>query len=154
MAIPLFGIFTAARGIVVSRTYCTISLKLKTDEVKFNGDEKSVGVALLDTIDELVQAGRITPALAQKILFNYDVSVQDNIKKCGVEIKMKAKIIDYTSVESIYKFNLKDVVITKAKEGRRSGNELFQFKGPLHVLAVGYKAPGKTTKKCSSNNRR
>ncbi|KAG0639765.1 hypothetical protein HOY80DRAFT_1136502 [Tuber brumale] len=97
----------------------------------------SVGVALLDALDELVKAGKIPPSLAQRIIYNYDVSVQDNIEKCGVEIKMKAKIIDYTSVESIHRFNLKDIVITKGPFERHSKKEVVQFKGPLHVLAVG-----------------
>jgi len=53
---------------------------------------ESVCVALIDALDELVEAGRITHSLARRIIYNYDVSVQDNIGKCGVEIKMKVNI--------------------------------------------------------------
>jgi len=49
-------------------------------------------VALIDALDELVEAGRITHSLARRIIYNYDVSIQDNIGKCGVEIKMKVNI--------------------------------------------------------------
>lgn len=52
----------------------------------------SVCVALMDALDELVQSGKITHSLARRIIYNYDVSVQDNIEKCGVEIKLKVYI--------------------------------------------------------------
>ncbi|KAG0135480.1 hypothetical protein HOY82DRAFT_600277 [Tuber indicum] len=113
----------------------------------------SVGVTLLDTPDELVKAGKVPPSVSQKVLFNYDVFVQDNIKRYGVEIRLKAKIIDYTSAKYIYRFNLKNVSITKVPSDRLSGKEVVQFKGPLHVLAVGYEASSKTTKgKVGGNN--
>ncbi|RPA94105.1 hypothetical protein L873DRAFT_1846752 [Choiromyces venosus 120613-1] len=104
----------------------------------------SVCVALLDVLDALVNTGKITQSLARRILYNYDVSVQDNIGKCGVEIKMKAKIIDYKFVESVWWFNLKDVIISEGPIRRRTGKEIIRFPGPLRVVAVGYDATAKT----------
>jgi len=49
-------------------------------------------MALIDALDELVQAGKISHSLARRIIYNYDVSVQDNIGKCGVEIGMKVNM--------------------------------------------------------------
>lgn len=53
---------------------------------------ESVCMALIDALDELVEAGKISHSLARRIIYNYDVSVQDNIGKCGVEIGMKVNI--------------------------------------------------------------
>ncbi|KAG0635365.1 hypothetical protein HOY80DRAFT_982182 [Tuber brumale] len=106
----------------------------------------SVCVALIDALDELVEAGKIPHSLARRIIYNYDLSVQDNIEKCGVEIKMKAKIMEYRFVDSVWWFNLRDVVITKVPSERRSGTEVVRFEGPLRVIAVGYEATSKTVK--------
>ncbi|PWW73958.1 hypothetical protein C7212DRAFT_329601 [Tuber magnatum] len=103
----------------------------------------SVCVALIDALDELVEAGKITQSLARRIIYNYDVSVQDNIEKCGVEVKMKAKLMDYRFVDSIWWFNLKNIVISKGPFRRRSGEEVVRFEGPLRVIAVGCDATAK-----------
>ncbi|CUS12759.1 unnamed protein product [Tuber aestivum] len=107
----------------------------------------SVCVALIDALDELVESGKITHSLARRIIYNYDVSVQDNIEKCGVEIKLKAKLLDYRFVDSIWWFNLKNIVISKGPlVKRRSGTEVARFEGPLRVIAVGYDATAKNVK--------
>ncbi|PUU80247.1 hypothetical protein B9Z19DRAFT_1172523 [Tuber borchii] len=108
---------------------------------------ESVCMALIDVLDELVEAGKISHSLARRIIYNYNVSVQDNIGKCGVEIGMKAKIIDYRFVESVWWFNLKDIAISKGPLQRRAaGTEMVRFEGPLRVIAVGYDATAKTVK--------
>ncbi|KAG0129648.1 hypothetical protein HOY82DRAFT_670975 [Tuber indicum] len=106
----------------------------------------SVCVALTDALDELVEAGKIPHSLARRIIYNYDVSVQDNIEKCGVEIKMKAKVMEYRFVDSVWWFNLKDIVITEGASGRRSGVEVARSEGPLRVVAVGNEATSRAVK--------
>lgn len=54
--------------------------------------------------------------------------------------------MDYRFVDSIWWFNLKNIVISKGPVQRRSGKEVARFEGPLRVIAVGYDATAKNVK--------
>jgi transcription initiation factor TFIIA small subunit len=56
----------------------------------------SIGEALIDTIDDLINDGRIEPQLAMKILSNFDRAISDTLNdKVKSRLTFKVRLQDY-----------------------------------------------------------
>ena len=51
----------------------------------------SIGLALTDTLDDLISAERISPQLAMKILSNFDQAITESLQK-GVKSRLQFKV--------------------------------------------------------------
>lgn len=58
---------------------------------------RSIGEALIDAIDELINQGRIEPQLAMKILTNFDKAIAENIAA-----SVKSRLTFKVCVEYLY----------------------------------------------------
>ncbi|EJD35455.1 transcription initiation factor IIA, gamma subunit [Auricularia subglabra TFB-10046 SS5] len=69
----------------------------------------SIGVALTDTLDELITAGKISPQLAMKVLQQYDKSLADTLNK-SVKSKttLKGHLHTYRHLDDVWTFVVTD----------------------------------------------
>ncbi|RPA72841.1 hypothetical protein BJ508DRAFT_314359 [Ascobolus immersus RN42] len=56
--------------------------------------QTSIGMALIDTLDDWISSGRMTPELANRILYNYDVASKQGIDDAKVNSK-NARLTGY-----------------------------------------------------------
>jgi transcription initiation factor TFIIA small subunit len=80
----------------------------------------SVGEALMETLNDLINANRITSALAIKILHHFDRVVPGVLAtEVHATTKIKAKIKHYQNVDEVWTFVLKNVCFTTKENGRK-----------------------------------
>ncbi|XP_022232851.2 transcription initiation factor IIA subunit 2-like [Drosophila obscura] len=78
----------------------------------------TLGDTLQDTLDELIQNDLITPALAHKVLIQYDKSIIEALKqkaKANLSIKAK-KLRTYNLCDNVWSLKLEDVEIRELHE--------------------------------------
>ncbi|KAJ2783316.1 Transcription initiation factor IIA subunit 2 [Coemansia javaensis] len=69
----------------------------------------TLGIALTDSLDELVQAGHITPQLAMQVLEQYDMSIAGALStKVKAKATMKGHLSIYKFCDEVWTFILKD----------------------------------------------
>ncbi|ELU36719.1 transcription initiation factor IIA, gamma subunit domain-containing protein [Rhizoctonia solani AG-1 IA] len=73
-------------------------------------DDFSIGIALTDSLDELITSGSITPQLAMKVLAQFDKSLADTLVK-HVKVKTNLKV-SATAVGHLSTYRLCDEVWT------------------------------------------
>jgi len=71
-----------------------------------------IGIALADSIDELLREEAITPQLAQTIMTQFDHAIINSLKKMKSKAKFTAACKTFNHVDEVYKFNLKNVSFT------------------------------------------
>ncbi|BFF90552.1 transcription initiation factor IIA subunit 2-like [Drosophila madeirensis] len=71
----------------------------------------TLGATLQETLDELVQKGDMTPALARTVLLQYDKSMNEGLKqKAKSQLAFKAtKLQSYQMCDNVWTLKLKDV---------------------------------------------
>lgn len=70
----------------------------------------SIGDCLIDTIDELINDGRIEPQLAMKILLNFDKTIADVLaEKVKARLTFKGHLETYRFCDEVWTFLVKDV---------------------------------------------
>ncbi|PUU72156.1 transcription initiation factor IIA, gamma subunit, helical domain-domain-containing protein [Tuber borchii] len=70
----------------------------------------SIGVALMDSLDDLVRKGRITPQLAIKILLNFDRGIAEILaSKVKARLTFKGHLDTYRHCDEVWTFLIKDV---------------------------------------------
>ncbi|MCJ1256918.1 Transcription initiation factor IIA small chain (TFIIA 13.5 kDa subunit) [Lignoscripta atroalba] len=70
----------------------------------------SIGLALIDTIDEFVHAGRIEPQLAMKIIANFDRAITEVLAdKVKARLNFKGHLDTYRFCDEVWTFLIKDV---------------------------------------------
>jgi transcription initiation factor TFIIA small subunit len=70
----------------------------------------SIGEALIDTIDDLINDGRIEPQLAMKILSNFDKAISDTLsEKVKSRLTFKGHLETYRFCDDVWTFLVKDV---------------------------------------------
>lgn len=70
----------------------------------------SIGDALIDTIDELINQSRIEPQLAMKILNNFDKTIADVLaEKVKSRLTFKGHLETYRFCDDVWTFLVKDV---------------------------------------------
>ena len=72
----------------------------------------SIGEALIDTIDDLINDGRIEPQLAMKILSNFDRVVAEVLaERVKARLNFKGHLHTYRFCDDVWTFLVKDVVL-------------------------------------------
>ncbi|CRG83814.1 Transcription initiation factor IIA subunit 2 [Talaromyces islandicus] len=70
----------------------------------------SLGLSLTDTLDDLINDGRIEPQLAMKILSNYDRVVTEVLaEKVRARLTFKGHLDTYRFCDEVWTFLIKDV---------------------------------------------
>merc|ERR1711964_110491 len=70
----------------------------------------SIGEALIDTIDDLINDGRIEPQLAMKILANFDRSIAETLaEKVKSRLTFKGHLETYRFCDDVWTFLVKNV---------------------------------------------
>lgn len=70
----------------------------------------SIGLSLIDTLDEFVQEGRIEPQTAMKVLASFDKSFAEVLaEKVKARLNFKGHLDMYRSVDEVWTFTVKDV---------------------------------------------
>ncbi|RKF73912.1 Transcription initiation factor IIA subunit 2 [Golovinomyces cichoracearum] len=70
----------------------------------------SIGMALTDTLDDLISDRRIEPQLAMKILANFDRSITEVLaEKVKARLTFKGHLDTYRFCDEVWTFLIKDV---------------------------------------------
>ncbi|MCJ1430462.1 Transcription initiation factor IIA small chain (TFIIA 13.5 kDa subunit) [Sticta canariensis] len=70
----------------------------------------SIGLALIDTLDELVHSGRIEPQLAMKVISSFDKCVTEVLAdKVKARLNFKGHLDTYRFCDEVWTFLIKDV---------------------------------------------
>ncbi|KAG8687520.1 Transcription initiation factor IIA small chain (TFIIA 13.5 kDa subunit) [Ceratobasidium sp. 423] len=65
----------------------------------------SIGIALTDSLDELITSGSITPQLAMKVLAQFDKSLADTlVKHVKVKTNLKGHLSTYRLCDEVWTF--------------------------------------------------
>ncbi|KAL9622596.1 MAG: hypothetical protein Q9160_003093 [Pyrenula sp. 1 TL-2023] len=98
----------------------------------------SIGAALIDTVDDLINDGRIEPQLAMKVLSNFDRSIAQELAGNNKleKLTFKAKLDTYRFCDEVWTFLIKDVHF---KVG--NGSEAFDA-DKVKIVACNSKRPG------------
>ncbi|KAI0776375.1 transcription initiation factor IIA gamma subunit [Irpex lacteus] len=69
----------------------------------------SIGMALTDSLDELITSGSITPQLAMKVLQQFDKSLADTmVKQVKVKSTLKGHLSTYRLCDDVWTFIIKN----------------------------------------------
>ncbi|KAJ7686187.1 transcription initiation factor IIA, gamma subunit, helical domain-containing protein [Mycena rosella] len=78
----------------------------------------SIGMALTDSLDELITSGAITPQLAMKVLQQFDKSLADTmVKQVKAKTALKGHLKTYRLCDDVWTF------IVKQASFKMEGNE-------------------------------
>ncbi|KAG8927717.1 Transcription initiation factor IIA small chain (TFIIA 13.5 kDa subunit) [Tulasnella sp. 419] len=78
----------------------------------------SIGIALTDSLDELITSGSITPQLAMKVLLQFDRSLADTlVKTVKTKTQLKGHLHTYRLCDEVWTFIIKDATF------KMEGNE-------------------------------
>lgn len=80
----------------------------------------TLGKALEEALDELVQSGAITPQAAMRATEHFDKSVVENLGKATSTATMKGGLLSYRYVNSVLTLNMRDVAFDFKERGRGS----------------------------------
>ncbi|KAL1952937.1 hypothetical protein VTO42DRAFT_3921 [Malbranchea cinnamomea] len=70
----------------------------------------SIGLALTDTLDDLINEGRIEPQLAMKVLSNFDRVITEVLaEKVKAKLSFKGHLDTYRFCDEVWTFLIKDV---------------------------------------------
>ncbi|KAJ7055582.1 transcription initiation factor IIA, gamma subunit, helical domain-containing protein [Mycena amicta] len=77
----------------------------------------SLGMALTDSLDELITSGAITPQLAMKVLQQFDQSLADTLNKSvKARATLKGHLKTYRLCDDVWTFVVKDASIKLEKD--------------------------------------
>ncbi|GJJ73257.1 transcription initiation factor TFIIA small subunit [Entomortierella parvispora] len=69
--------------------------------------KSSIGLALIDSLDELIQSGHINPQLAMRVLAQYDMSIAEALSsRVKNRATVKAHLDTYRSLDDVWTFVL------------------------------------------------
>ncbi|KAG0265254.1 Transcription initiation factor IIA small chain (TFIIA 13.5 kDa subunit) [Mortierella polycephala] len=69
--------------------------------------KSSIGLALIDSLDELIQSGHINPQLAMRVLAQFDMSIADALStRVRNRATFKAHLDNYRSLDDVWTFVL------------------------------------------------
>lgn len=87
----------------------------------------TVGSALADALDTLINDGRIQPQLAMRILANYDRVISENLKVelglCKSKLTFKGNLHTYRFCDDVWTFIIKDVLIKMTDVSSNDSND-------------------------------
>ena len=70
--------------------------------------QSSIGTALTDTLDELIQNSLMDPQVAMRILIQFDSTISESLKKVKSKANFKGHLEDYRFCEDVWTFKLTD----------------------------------------------
>ncbi|KAI8601686.1 transcription initiation factor IIA, gamma subunit, helical domain-containing protein [Dissophora ornata] len=69
--------------------------------------KSSIGLALIDSLDELIQSGHINPQLAMRVLAQFDMSIAEALStRVRNRVQFKAHLDNYRSLDDVWTFVL------------------------------------------------
>ncbi|KAI9218632.1 transcription initiation factor iia small chain [Blastocladiella britannica] len=68
----------------------------------------SVGMTLIDALDDLIQSGQMAPTLANKVLAHFDLQVVRELQTCQAKASFKGGLSTYRNCDDVWTFVLKD----------------------------------------------
>ncbi|KAF9901695.1 Transcription initiation factor IIA small chain (TFIIA 13.5 kDa subunit) [Lobosporangium transversale] len=69
--------------------------------------KSSIGLSLIDSLDELIQSGHINPQLAMRVLAQFDMSIADALStRVRTRATFKAHLDNYRSLDDVWTFVL------------------------------------------------
>ncbi|KAG9319719.1 hypothetical protein KVV02_008333 [Mortierella alpina] len=69
--------------------------------------KSSIGLALIDSLDELIQSGHINPQLAMRVLAQFDMSIAEALStRVRNRATFKAHLDNYRSLDDVWTFVL------------------------------------------------
>ncbi|KAG0343860.1 Transcription initiation factor IIA small chain (TFIIA 13.5 kDa subunit) [Podila humilis] len=69
--------------------------------------KSSIGLALIDSLDELIQSGHINPQLAMRVLAQFDTSIAEALStRVRNRANFKAHLDNYRSLDDVWTFVL------------------------------------------------
>ncbi|KAG0256798.1 Transcription initiation factor IIA small chain (TFIIA 13.5 kDa subunit) [Linnemannia exigua] len=69
--------------------------------------KSSIGLALIDSLDELIQSGHINPQLAMRVLAQFDMSIADALSsRVRNRANFRAHLDNYRSLDDVWTFVL------------------------------------------------
>ncbi|KAK9464615.1 transcription initiation factor IIA, gamma subunit, helical domain-containing protein [Lipomyces arxii] len=97
----------------------------------------SIGAALMDSLDALIQDSKIQPQLAMKILSTFDRCSADALgeKLRSTRLSFKGHLDVYRFCDDVWTFIIKDV------QFKMEGNELVSAE-KIKIVANNFKKPG------------
>lgn len=103
--------------------------------------KSSLGVALEDTLDELVVNGVIDPGTANYIFTQYDIAFAEamNSESFKGKAHIRGDIDTYRFCDEVWTFDLRNVTV-------RAENDQYVKADALRVVAVAYKSGAATSK--------
>ncbi|KAI7768105.1 hypothetical protein LZL87_011081 [Fusarium oxysporum] len=89
-------------------------------ELRTNMVHCSIGLALTDTLDDLISDERINPQLAMKILSNFDQAITEALQKnVKARLQFKGSLDTYRFCDEVWTFLIKNVTF-KMDNGSQS----------------------------------
>lgn len=96
----------------------------------------SIGLSLTDTLDDLINEGRIEPQLAMKILSTFDRVITEVLAdKVQVKLSFKGHLDTYRFCDEVWTFLIKDVNF-------KLDNQSTVFADKVKIVSCNSKRPG------------
>ncbi|KAM4064660.1 transcription initiation factor IIA, gamma subunit [Hirsutella rhossiliensis] len=99
----------------------------------------SIGLALTDTLDDLISDDRINPQLAMKILGNFDQAITETLQKSvKSRLQFKGSLDTYRFCDEVWTFLIRNVTF-KMDNGSQSVQA-----DKVKIVSCNAKKPGET----------
>ncbi|KAG9244338.1 transcription initiation factor IIA, gamma subunit [Calycina marina] len=99
----------------------------------------SIGLALTDTLDDLISDGRLQPQLAMKILAGFDRVIAECLAdKVKARLTFKGHLDTYRFCDEVWTFLIKDVVFKMENSSTTISAD------KLKIVSCNSKRPGET----------
>ncbi|KAI4103789.1 MAG: hypothetical protein LQ339_004121 [Xanthoria mediterranea] len=103
------GISSFDFGFFVVFTTSPITAKMNQEHYEIYR-QSSIGTTLIDSLDDLINSGRIEPQLANKIVKNFDKIVSEVMnEKVKARLNFKGHLDTYRFCDEVWTFLIKDV---------------------------------------------
>lgn len=97
----------------------------------------SIGGALTETLDDMIQEGRLAPQLAMKILTNYDRAAAEALQeKVKARLTFKGHLDTYRFCDEVWTFIIKDATFKFENENLSADR--------IKIIACNCSKPGET----------
>ncbi|KAJ2833999.1 Transcription initiation factor IIA subunit 2 [Coemansia furcata] len=96
----------------------------------------SLGTALIDSLNELILAGHITPQLAMQVLEQYDKSISEALSsKVKAKATMKGDLAVYRNCDDVWTFFVKNSTF-------KCDHETMAISGTVKIIACSSRRAG------------
>ncbi|KAL8906868.1 MAG: hypothetical protein Q9172_006852 [Xanthocarpia lactea] len=100
--------------------------------------QSSIGTTLIDSLDDLINSGRIEPQLANKIIKNFDKIVSEVMnEKVKARLNFKGHLDTYRFCDEVWTFLIKDVNFKLDNQNQIQAEK-------IKIVSCNSKRPGET----------